>query len=63
MASDPLFAMLSGSFAEGHQSEVPFESTGEALNAFLEFLYKGAFKVKKSVLPELLRLVHQWEAR
>ena len=63
MASDPLFVMLSGSFFEGHQSEVPFEASGEALNAFLEVLYKGFFKVKKSVLPELLRLVHQWEAR
>lgn len=63
MASDPLFAMLSGSFAEGQQSEVPFESSGEALSAFLEFLYKGTFSVKKVVLPELLRLVHQWEVQ
>ncbi|CAJ1430734.1 unnamed protein product [Effrenium voratum] len=63
MASDPLFAMLSGSFAEGQQSEVPFESSGEALSAFLQFLYKGTFSVKKAVLPELLRLVHQWEVQ
>lgn len=63
MASDPLFAMLSGSFAEGQQSEVPFESSSEALGAFLEFTYTGAARVKKSVLPELLRLVHQWQAQ
>jgi len=63
MASDPLFAMLSGSFAEGHQSEVPFESSSEALSAFLEFMYSGTARVKKSVLPELLRLVHQWEVQ
>ncbi|CAK9034705.1 unnamed protein product [Durusdinium trenchii] len=55
--------MLSGSFAEGQQSEVPFESSGEALSAFLEFLYKGTFSVKKAILPELLRLVHQWEVQ
>lgn len=61
MASDPLFAMLSGSFAEGHQSEVLFESSSEALSAFLEFMYNGAARVKKAVLPELLRLVHQWQ--
>eukprot|EP00435_Cladocopium_sp_Y103_P038687 s964_g10.t1 len=42
---------------------VPFESSGEALSAFLEFLYKGTFSVKKVVLPELLRLVHQWEVQ
>jgi len=63
MASDPLFAMLSGSFAEGQQSEVPFDYSGEALNAFLEFLYRGTFCVKKAILPELLRLVHQWEVQ
>jgi len=63
MASDPLFVMLSGSFAEGQQSEVPFESSSEALSAFLEFTYKGMTCVKKSVLPELLRLVHQWEVQ
>lgn len=61
MASDPLFAMLSGSFAEGHQSEVLFESSSEALKALLDFMYGGAAQVRKSVLPELLRLVHQWE--
>eukprot|EP00927_Polykrikos_kofoidii_P060372 TRINITY_DN55369_c0_g1_i1.p1 TRINITY_DN55369_c0_g1~~TRINITY_DN55369_c0_g1_i1.p1 ORF type:complete len:586 (+),score=75.33 TRINITY_DN55369_c0_g1_i1:214-1971(+) len=61
MASDPLFAMLSGSFAEGQQSEVLFESSSEALCAFLEFTYNGTASVKKAVLPELLRLVHQWE--
>jgi len=61
MASDPLFAMLSGSFAEGQQSEVPFESSSEALSAFLQFTYEGQATVKKSVLPELLRLVHQWQ--
>lgn len=63
IASDPLFAMLSGSFAEGHQSEVLFESSSEALGAFLEFLYSGTARVKKSVIPELLRLVHQWEVQ
>jgi len=63
MASDPLFAMLSGSFVEGHQSEVPFESSSEALSAFLEFMYNGTARVKKAVLPELLRLVHQWEVQ
>jgi len=63
MASDPLFAMLSGSFVEGHQSEVPFESSSEALSAFLEFTYHGTARVKKAVLPELLRLVHQWEVQ
>jgi len=63
MASDPLFAMLSGSFAEGQQSEVPFESSSEALSAFLEFMYNGTARVKKAVLPELLRLVHQWEVQ
>jgi len=63
MASDPLFAMLSGSFYEGQQSEVPFESSGEALSAFLEFLYKGTASVKTTVIPELLRLVHQWEVQ
>merc|ERR1719330_1346827 len=63
MASDPLFAMLSGSFAEGQQSEVPFESSSEALSAFLEFMYSGTARVKKAVLPELLRLVHQWEVQ
>ncbi|CAE7600500.1 KLHL20 [Symbiodinium natans] len=63
MASDPLFAMLSGSFAEGQQSEVPFDYSSEALNAFLEFLYRGTFCVKKAILPELLRLCHQWEVQ
>lgn len=63
MASDPLFAMLTCSFAEAHQSEVAFESSSEALGAFLEFLYKGTANVRKSVLPELLRLVHQWEVQ
>lgn len=63
MASDPLFAMLSGSFAEGQQSEVPFESSSEALSAFLEFMYHGTARVKKTVLPELLRLGHQWEVQ
>jgi len=63
MASDPLFAMLSGDFAEGHQSEVPFESSSETLGAFLEFLYNGSTKVKTNVIPELLRLVHQWEVQ
>lgn len=61
MASDPLFAMLSGSFAEGQQSVVPFESSSEALSAFLGFLYNGTVRAKKAVLPELLRLSHQWE--
>mmetsp|Transcript_28448 Transcript_28448/g.51715 ORF Transcript_28448/g.51715 Transcript_28448/m.51715 type:complete len:597 (+) Transcript_28448:43-1833(+) len=63
MASDPLYAMLSGSFAEGQSSEVPFESSSEALSAFLEFLYNGSARVKKTVIPELLRLVHQWEVQ
>merc|ERR1719330_1984897 len=63
MASDPLFAMLSGSFAEGQQSEIPFESSSEALSAFIEFLYNGTARVKKAVLPELLRIVHQWEVQ
>lgn len=63
MASDPLYAMLSGSFAEGQSSEVPFESSSEALSAFLEFLYHGSARVKKTVVPELLRLVHQWEVQ
>jgi sugar lactone lactonase YvrE len=63
MASDPLYAMLSGSFAEGQSSEVPLESSSEALSAFLEFLYNGSARVKKTVIPELLRLVHQWEVQ
>ncbi|CAE8593905.1 unnamed protein product [Polarella glacialis] len=63
MASDPLFAMLSGSFSEGHGSEVLFDCSADALSAFLEFLYKGTASVKKDVLPELLRLVHQWQDR
>ncbi|CAE7465575.1 KLHL6 [Symbiodinium sp. CCMP2592] len=49
--------------AQTQQSEVPFDYSGEALNAFLEFLYKGTFCVKKAILPELLRLVHQWEVQ
>eukprot|EP00928_Gymnodinium_smaydae_P036410 TRINITY_DN25458_c0_g1_i1.p1 TRINITY_DN25458_c0_g1~~TRINITY_DN25458_c0_g1_i1.p1 ORF type:complete len:606 (-),score=137.69 TRINITY_DN25458_c0_g1_i1:76-1893(-) len=63
MASDPLFAMLSGSFAEGSQSEVPFDASSEALGAFLEFTYTGTAKLKKSVLTELLVLVHQWQSQ
>lgn len=63
MVSDPLFAMLRGGCAAGHDSVVPVEASSEVLGAFLECICSGTAGVTKEILPELLRLVHRWDVR
>ena len=62
LVSEPLGTMVNGNFSEGLSSEVVSDFSSDALRAFLEFLYCGSTKVSKSVVPDLLRLAHQWEA-
>eukprot|EP00928_Gymnodinium_smaydae_P075396 TRINITY_DN58409_c0_g1_i2.p1 TRINITY_DN58409_c0_g1~~TRINITY_DN58409_c0_g1_i2.p1 ORF type:complete len:359 (+),score=40.61 TRINITY_DN58409_c0_g1_i2:17-1093(+) len=61
MASESFRKLLTSDFAEVRTGKVVFDFPTCVLRAFLDMLYKGQAQVARSLLPELLCFVHQWD--